>query len=199
MSAELFLRLSHIAMFVGAIIAAFGVFGTSHFGGIVAQEKQQKQDTQLSHIQNQLDKIITSEVETTTAEKTNILQSAENAETKYENQLKARYELGYALLYVDGTKWYYIPREMKYKIDWLTTKIISTSDTAVYFQTPTIVDSRVNIVISGNTVSFPRKEGTTRTIIKSGSLRMVVECLEASGDTTIMAVGITEQSDEPTK
>ena len=40
-----------------------------------------------------------------------------------------------------------------------------------------------------------RKEGTTQTVVKIGLLRMVVECLAVSGDTTVMAFGITQQKD----
>jgi hypothetical protein len=144
------------------------------------------------NIDKKLDEIITLNKSLSDAQKKSILQIAERAEEKNLAKLKEKYELGYAILYVDGNDWYYISRDMKEKLDWFSTKIYSVSEDLVVVQVPSFITAN-NIRVTNFKVGIPRRVGSVVIAAKIDTIEIRIECLEIDANSTTMVVGITQK------
>ena len=149
-------------------------------------------------LRNSVDRLITAVEKISPEKKRSIILKSENAEHKQLERLKRNYELGYAILYMDGRDWYYIPRNMKRKLDWMSTKITSVSEDTIEIQLPSFVDSGLNRWINPG-IGLSRKAGATSVAFQYPDVSIVAECLEASGDSTVAVVGITQRKDVKSK
>lgn len=194
MNSEFLLKLCQIAIAVGFIIAALGGYGVYHFKRAIEQNEQNRQEYRLSEIDSKLDKIITQNQSISETQKQAILQTLKKAERGQLNNLKKKYDLGYALLYIDKESWYYVPRNVELNVNWFSTKIISQSKRQITILLPDFIDKRQNRFI-GNTVSIPRVAGTSISPFLIGSIKLVTECLENSDKGVTIVVGFQNLRD----
>ncbi len=128
------------------------------------------------------------------SQKEQIIILVERAEKPQRERLKERYELGYALIHADGTELScYTPHETKQTIDWPATKVGSVSKDTVTVQLPGEIRFGNQVFIDCR-VTVGRRTGAVGRLVE-GSSAMIVECLEASDQTIIMVVGLTENYD----
>lgn len=194
MSTDSWLRLSQISIAVEGILAALGGYGVYHFKRALEKHKEYKQDNQMAEIHSKLDKIITQNQTISEAQKQEIIKSVECVEKGYLENLKTKYDLGYALLYVDKENWYYVPRNMEVRIDWFSTKLISLSKDQVVIHLPNFIDKNNNHFM-GNIAAIPLKSGTSFSPISIGNVRLSTECLDTTdnGATIVIGFGTTEK------
>ena len=188
MNPESLFRLSQIAIAVGLILAALGGYGAYHFKRAVEHRDQNRQENRLSEIDRKLDRIITQNQGISKAQKKDIIRSVERAERGHLDNLKNKYDLGYALLYVDKESWYYVPRNVKLSVNWFSTKIISQSKSEITILLPDFIDKNQNRFI-GNKVVLPRVAGVSVSPFLIGSIKVVTECLDTSGEGVTIVVG----------
>ena len=158
------------------------------FGIISLYVRGQQKPTQV-----QLDQIISSQQEISDDLKKLINQEIEDSEQNHLVKLKEKYELGYALLYIDEAKdWYYIPRNMKRKLDWYSTKVESITEDEIVIQMPAFVLEPGNTILNSY-VELDRRVGASTVFLRLPDLSIEVEVLEVSDASTIAVVGITQR------
>jgi len=188
MNAESLLRLSQIAILVGALIAALGTFGAFHFKEAKDREVQERQNERLSKIDKKLDQIIIGKKDVSVAKKHDVLNSVERSEKEYLTELRSKYDLGYALLYAEKENWYFIPRKVDLIVDWLSAKIIALTKDQVTIALPDFSDTNHNRFY-GNTVTLSRRPGASVRPFLVGSIEVVVECLSTTEDSVTIVIG----------
>ena len=148
-----------------------------------------------SVINRKLDMLISNDDSSPDSEKIQIIYVAEKAEENHLERLKQKYELGgYAILYTHKTDWYYIPRNIEgIELDWYSTEIKSVSKDRIAVQMPTFRVVENGLTVRGNVISIPRKVGATQVVYKSAVVSIVLECLEATDDETILVVGVMKR------
>ena len=142
MNPEVLLKLSHIAIAAGLIIAALGGYGVYHFKRLIENGDKNRQEYRLSEIVSKLDEIITQNQLISETQKQEIIRTLKQAEKGQLENLKNKYSLGYALLYIDKESWYFIPRNIELNVNWFSTKIISQSKGQITILLPDFNDKR---------------------------------------------------------
>lgn len=146
---------------------------------------------------DELPKVICEKV-LTALQQAKIIKESNNAEKPHKKRLEEQYELGYTLLHADGAQLSWIPAEMKGKLNWSAIKVTSVSEEAIDIRVSNI---RVGgAVLGDNTVGIQRKVGAKARVLVldhgNSHLELVQECLEVSGDTTIIVLGLTANDSE---
>ncbi|CAG0946080.1 hypothetical protein ANRL1_02743 [Anaerolineae bacterium] len=194
MNPEVLLKLSHIAIAAGLIIAALGGYGVYHFKRLIENGDKNRQEYRLSEIDSKLDEIITQNQLISETQKQEIIRTLKQAEKGQLENLKNKYSLGYALLYIDKESWYFIPRNIELNVNWFSTKIISQSKGQITILLPDFNDKRQNRFI-GNTVSIPRVVGSSISPFLIGTIKVVTECLDTTDEGTTIVVGFQNLKD----
>lgn len=111
------------------------------------------------------------------------------------DQLKSKFNLGYALLYVDKENWYYVPRNIKLNVDWFSTKVISISEQQIKIALPDFTDLNNNQLRS-NTLTINRIPGTSVSPFVINSIAVVAEYLSTKNNGSTIVVGFQEVDDQ---
>jgi len=194
MNPEILLKLSQIAIAAGLIIAALGGYGAYHFKSLIEHGDKNRQEYRLAEIDSKLDKIITQNQLISKTQKQEIIRKVKKAEKGQLKNLKNKYNLGYALLYIDKESWYFIPRNIELNINWFSTKIISQSKGQITILLPDFIDKRQNRFI-GNTVSIQRVVGSSISPFLIGNIKVVTECLDTTNEGATIVVGFQNFKD----
>jgi hypothetical protein len=188
MNLEILLRLSQAAIAGGLILAALGGYGAYHFKSKIEIREQHRQRNQMSKVDKKLDQIITQNQSISKSQKEDIIRSIERAERGHLNDLKNKYNLGYALLYVDKESWYYVPRNVELSVNWFSTKIISQSKSQITIFLPDFVDKNQNR-FTGNKVGLARVAGASVSPFLTGSIKVATECIDNSDEGVTIVIG----------
>lgn len=163
-------------------------------------EKITSVDHRMKALNEKLEKFI-SKRDLTDQQKEQIISESEKAQEPHSERLKRQYELGYALLHVDGTQWsYYLPQMMKEHVDWSSTEIIPVPKNPVGLTDKDTIGIRMpnfsRYPINELNAFIERKVGA-KTTSYFGPIEAVCECLKTDEGYTVIVVGLTYNPQGP--
>lgn len=150
-------------------------------------EQGKKIDEQGKQI-SKMYEIITQNKSIPKAKEDDIIRSTKQVEKDIGKDLKNKYDLGYALLYVDKESWYYVPINVELSVNWFSTKIIALSKDQITILLPDFIDKNQNRFTS-NTVTLPLVPGASISPFRIGSISLVAEFLDASEKGIAVVIG----------
>ena len=140
--------------------------------------------------------LITKVEELTELQNQLIIEKMEEAKEPHRARLENDYKLGHAVLYVDKNKnWFWSPaiHTTKLSLDWYSTEIVSVSEDRIKVKMPKLLVGENRLILRNFILNMPRKVGANEVYFKSTDVSIIAECLKATGDETILVIGVTQR------
>ncbi len=191
MTPESGLLWSHIGAVVAGTLVLVSTFCAFYFQRQIDNDLTARRDSQHQELATKLDQIITNS-NADERVRNALTQRLLASERTREDDLKQRFEFGYAMLKVAGGDFFFVPRNVQPEVDWMSTRIVNINNEKVTIRLPEVRDDKNNR-LSNLSLQIPRRPGFSIPLFGSKDYLMIIEVLENAVEDVTLVVGFKKK------